>query len=314
MFSLQTYHHHQFRDAALLCARKEAAGETISVVIPTRNEAATVGEIIRTIRHAWMDACDLVDEIIVMDSGSSDDTRAIAQAAGAVVHTAEEVAAEWGNYPGKGENLWKSQFVSRGSLCVFIDGDILNFHPGYIAGLVGPLLENPLTQYVKAFYQRPLQVDGEPTTHSGGRVSELLVRPLFSLFYPQLCALHQPLAGEYAVRRSLLERLSFPCGYSVETAHLIDGLGLAGIDAFAQCDLDSRLHRNRPLDELGVMACTILHAFLQRAERDGKLLLTRPTGENCLQHQWLPQGWQMRKTPVIDHERPPFSSLTAIAR
>ncbi len=311
---MQTYHHHQFSDAASLRARKLASGETVSVVIPTLNEADTVGEIIRKIRHAWMDASEFVDEIIVMDSGSTDDTMAIAQAAGARVFAAEEVAVEFGNHPGKGENLWKSQFVSRGSICVFIDGDILNFHPSYIAGLVGPLLENPRTQYVKAFYQRPLQVDGEPTAHSGGRVSELLVRPLFSLFYPQLCVLHQPLAGEYAVRRSLLERLSFPSGYGVEIAHLIDVLAFAGMDAFAQCDLDSRLHRNRPLHELGVMSCTILQTFLQRAERDGKLLLTQPTGENFLQYQSLSQGGQMRKTSMIDHERPPFASLSVISR
>jgi glucosyl-3-phosphoglycerate synthase len=311
---LQTYHHHQFCDAASLRARKLVSGETISVVIPTLNEADTVGEIIRTISQAWMEACDFVDEIIVMDSGSSDDTMALAEAAGATVFAAEDVAMEFGNHTGKGENLWKSQFVSRGSICVFIDGDILNFHPGYIAGLVGPLLENPRTQYVKAFYQRPLQVDGEPTAHSGGRVSELLVRPLFSLFYPQLCALHQPLAGEYAVRRQLLERLSFPSGYGVEIAHLIDVLAFAGMDAFAQCDLDSRLHRNRPLHELGVMSCTILQTFLQRAERDGKLLLTQPTCEHFLQYQSLPQGWQMRKTSIIDHERPPFISHSAISR
>ncbi len=311
---MQTYHHHQFCDAASLRARKLVSGETISVVIPTLNEADTVGEIIRTISQAWMEACDFVDEIIVMDSGSSDDTMALAEAAGATVFAAEDVAMEFGNHTGKGENLWKSQFVSRGSICVFIDGDILNFHPGYIAGLVGPLLENPRTQYVKAFYQRPLQVDGEPTAHSGGRVSELLVRPLFSLFYPQLCALHQPLAGEYAVRRQLLERLSFPSGYGVEIAHLIDVLAFAGMDAFAQCDLDSRLHRNRPLHELGVMSCTILQTFLQRAERDGKLLLTQPTCEHFLQYQSLPQGWQMRKTSIIDHERPPFISHSAISR
>lgn len=284
------------------------------MVIPTRNEAATVGKIIGAIRHVWMEACDLVDEIIVMDSGSSDETRSIARAAGASVYAAEHVAAEFGNHPGKGENLWKSQFVSHGSLCLFIDGDILNFHPGYIAGLVGPLLENPRTQYVKAFYQRPLQVNGEPTAQSGGRVSELLVRPLFSLFYPQLCALHQPLAGEYAVRRSLLEQLPFPTGYGVEIAHLIDVLALAGIDAFAQCDLDSRLHRNRPLHQLGLMSCTILQTFLQRAERDGKLSVTQPMEEDFLQYQCLPHGWQMQKTRVVDHERPPFYSLAAISR
>lgn len=311
---MQTYHHHQFQDTAQLCDRKEAAGQSISVVIPTWNESATIGAIVGSIREAWMERCSLVDEIIVMDSGSTDATTSIAEQAGASVYAADQVAAEFGNHPGKGENLWKSLFVSRGSICVFIDGDILNFHPGYISGLVGPLLENSHTHYVKAFYQRPLQVAGKATEQGGGRVSELLVRPLFSLFYPELCALHQPLSGEYAVRRSLLEQLSFPTGYGVEIAHLIDVLSLHGIGSMAQCDLDSRLHRNRSLEELGQMSCTILHTFFQRAERDGMLRLQQELGDHCMQHTRTPLGWQMRQIPVIDHVRPPFSSLTATAR
>jgi glucosyl-3-phosphoglycerate synthase len=311
---LQTYHHQQFSDIDRLCQRKDSAQESISVVIPTRNEAATIGSIVRSIREAWIERCSLVDEIIVMDSGSTDDTVHRAREAGATVHSADQVAPEFGDYPGKGENLWKSQFVSSGSICVFIDGDILNFHPGYISGLVGPLLENPATSYVKAFYQRPLQVAGKTTELGGGRVSELLVRPLFSLFYPQLCALHQPLAGEYAVRRSLLEQLAFPTGYGVEIAHLIDVLALHGIGSFAQCDLESRLHRNRSLDDLSVMSCTLLHTLIQRAARDGLLQLNRELGEHCIQHAWLSNGWQMQQKPVIDHQRPPFFSLTANTR
>jgi len=284
------------------------------VVIPTRNEATTIGAIVRSIREAWMERCSLVDEIIVMDSGSTDDTVHLAKEAGAIVYFAHQVAPEHGNHPGKGENLWKSQFVSRGSICVFIDGDILNFHPGYISGLVGPLLENPQTHFVKGFYQRPLQVAGKAIEQGGGRVSELLVRPLFSLFYPELCALHQPLAGEYAVRRSLLEQLSFPTGYGVEIAHLMDVWSMYGIGSFAQCDLDSRLHRNRPLEELGVMSCTLLHTFLHRAERDGWMQWLQQPGDHCIQHAWMSHEWQLRQTPVLDHQRPPYSSLTANAR
>lgn len=280
------------------------------MVIPTLNEESTIGAIVQEIREKLTEQVPLVDEIIVMDSGSTDDTRERAAAAGARVYEAARVAPEQGDQPGKGENLWKSQFVSRGSLCVFIDGDILDFHAGYVTGLIGPLLENPVTQYVKAFYRRPLQTSSEPLSHGGGRVSELLMRPLFSLFYPQLCAFHQPLAGEYAVRRSLLERLRFPCGYAVETAHLIDALALCGIEGFAQCDLDSRQHRNRPLDELGAMACSILHTFLQRAERDGLLHLSKELRSSYIRHVVTENGWQMREEPILCHERPPISSLT----
>ena len=283
----------------------------MSVVIPTLNEESTVGAIVKSIRRACTEESSLVDEIIVMDSGSSDATVAVAEAAGATVYAAAEVAEEWGNHPGKGENLWKSQFVTNGTICVFVDADILNFHPGYISGLVGPLLENEEVHYVKAFYQRPLQVDGEPLEQEGGRVSEILMRPLFSLFYPELCAFHQPLAGEYAVRRSLLEKLSFPTGYAVEAAHLIDVLSLCGMSAFAQCDLDSRLHRNRPLEELGAMSCTILHTVVKRAERDGLLRLPRGMGDAYIRHVASDQSWNLTKKPVTQVERCAISSLHA---
>jgi glucosyl-3-phosphoglycerate synthase len=154
-----------------------------------------------------------------------------------------------------------------------------------------------------------LQTAAEPLSQGGGRVSELLMRPLFSLFYPQLCEFHQPLAGEYAVRRSLLERLSFPCGYAVETAHLIDVLALCGIEGFAQCDLDSRQHRNRPLDELGAMACSILQTFLQRAERDGLLRLPEALGKSYIRTVATAQGWSLEELPLAMAERPPFASL-----
>ncbi len=292
-----------------MCDRKQAQAQTISVVIPTLNEEATIAAIVAEIREKLMEQVPLVEEIIVVDSGSSDRTCELAAAAGAKVFAASEIVPEFGDHPGKGENLWKSQFVTSGSICVFIDGDILDFHQGFVTGLVGPLLENPSVDYVKAFYRRPLQMTTEPSSHGGGRVSELLMRPLFSLFYPQLCEFHQPLAGEYAVRRSLLERLSFPSGYAVETAHLIDALALCGMEGFAQCDLDSRRHRNRPLDELGAMACSILQVFLQRAERDGFLHLSKDLGQSYIRHVATEQGWQMEDVPMSTIERPPFASL-----
>ena len=308
---MKVYHHQQFGDLQALYHRKQSQEQTISVVIPTLNEEATIAAIVTEIREKLMDQVPLVDEIIVVDSGSRDRTHERAAAAGAKVFLASEIVPEFDNHPGKGENLWKSQFVSSGSICVFIDGDILDFHMGFVTGLIGPLLENPDVDYVKAFYRRPLQTAREPSSHGGGRVSELLMRPLFSLFYPQLCEFHQPLAGEYAVRRSLLERLSLPSGYAVETAHLIDALALCGIDGFAQCDLDSRRHRNRPLDELGAMACSILQVFLQRVERDGLLHLSKELGQSYIRHLATDNGWQMEEVPILTIERPPFASLNA---
>lgn len=284
-------------------------GESISVVIPTLNEEATVGDIVAIIRRELMDQVGLVDEVLVIDSGSQDRTCEIACAAGARVFSAAEIAPEWGNHAGKGENLWKSQFVAQGSIFCFIDGDILNFHSGFVTGLVGPLLENGQTEYVKAFYRRPIQQGAEQQSSGGGRVSELLMRPLFSLFYPALCEWIQPLAGEYAVRKSLLKQLSFPCGYAVETAHLIDVLGLRGVDVFAQCDLDCRQHRNRDLAQLGAMACSILRVFLQRAERDGLLQLSPQIVDQWIQQVDVEGRWQMQKKNLDLFERPSYDSL-----
>lgn len=306
---MQSYHHHQFRDVSLLCQRKQSLRESVSVVIPTLNEEATIAAIVQRIRESLVEKFPLVDEIVVVDSGSQDRTCEWAAAAGARVFQASQIADFLGDHPGKGENLWKSQFVTRGSICVFIDGDILDFHEGFVTGLLGPLLESDALQYVKGFYRRPLQLAGGPLEQGGGRVSELLVRPFFSLFYPELCSLHQPLAGEYAVRRSLLEQLSFPTGYAVEAAHLIDVLALQGIAAFAQCDLDSRRHRNRPLQELGTMSCSILQTLLLRAERDGKLVLSQELRNSYLRAH----GASVTEMSILTHERPPFVSLNALS-
>ncbi len=306
---MQSFHHHQFRDVSLLCQRKQSLRESVSVVIPTLNEESTIATIVEIIRESLVEKFPLVDEIVVVDSGSGDRTCERAAAAGARVFQASQIAEFLGDHPGKGENLWKSQFVTRGSICVFIDGDILDFHEGFVTGLVGPLLENASLHYAKGFYRRPLQLASGPLEQGGGRVSELLVRPFFSLFYPELCSLHQPLAGEYAVRRSLLEQLSFPTGYAVEAAHLIDVLALYGIAAFAQCDLDSRRHRNRPLEELGAMACSILHTLLLRAQRDGILVLSQELVNSYLR----PHGSSLTEMPILGQERPPFVSLNALS-
>ena len=300
----RNFHHSAFADASDLARRK--GSQRISVCIPTLNEAPTIGGIVETIRHHLMDDVALVDEILVIDSGSHDDTRDIATAAGAQVHLSFEIAPSLGSHRGKGENLWKALHVATGDIICYVDGDISNFHPRFITGLVGPLITDPAIDYVKAHYERPLANGGDLHRTGGGRVSEILIRPLLSLFYPELTAIFQPLAGEYAGRRSLFTSLPFPTGYGVEIAHLIDLAQAGKLGHVAQTDLDQRVHRNRDDAELSLMAFTILRTVLQRLDRDGKLSLNTALPE--IHRSWLHEGMDATEvlTKVQDFERPPL--------
>ncbi len=267
VLSIMKRHHHQdYADHAALVRLKR--GRRVCLAIPTLNEEATIGPIVETARRELMQQNPLLDEILVVDSGSNDGTRRIAAEAGARVLLSAAVAPEHGTLPGKGENLWKSLLASDAELMCWVDGDLCGFHAGFVAGLIGPLLADDSVDYVKAYYERPLGIDDR--CGNGGRVSEILVRPMISLFYPELAGVIQPLAGEYAARRELLERLSFPAGYGVEIAHLIDILALGAIDRLAQTDLVRRVHRNRPDGELGGMAFALMRVMLRRIERDGR--------------------------------------------
>lgn len=270
---MKVFHHSRFSDADELAAIKRGRNLTVSVCIPTLNEAETIRPIVRSIREELMDRHGLVDELWVIDSGSTDGTREIAAEAGATVCLAAEIQPGGTAFRGKGENLWKALQVATGDLVCFVDGDIANFTPHFVAGLLGPLLIDPEIEYVKAFYERPFAGPRGFHPTGGGRVSEILVRPLLSLFYPELTAFLQPLAGEYAARREVFESLPFPTGYGVELAHLIDLAKLGKLPAVAQIDLDERIHRNRSDEELGRMAFGLLQVFFRRLERDGKLRL-----------------------------------------
>ncbi len=300
---MRRFHHSTFADAGVLLARK--AGQRISVCIPTLNEAGTIGGIVDTVRRELMETVPLVDELLVMDSGSDDGTRDIAARCGAMVRLASETQPAAGNLPGKGENLWKALQVSTGDIICYIDGDIANFHSGFVKGLLGPLLDDPGIDYVKAYYERPLANGGQALASGGGRVSEILVRPLISLFYQDLVPVLQPLSGEYAARRTVLEKLPFPTGYGVEIAHLID-LSRAGLlDRVAQCDLVSRVHRNRSEDDLGDTAFAILKVVLRRMERDGLASFSAPSPD--IHRRWIIA--ENLVEPVCRHiaelERPP---------
>ena len=301
---MQRFHHAQFADFSKLAEIKHASHQRLSVCIPTLDEAATIGEIVSSIRQEFMVNHAFVDEILIIDSGSQDATRAIATAAGATVYLASDILPDSENYRGKGENLWKALHVATGNLICYIDGDISNFHPGFITGLVGPLLTDPSLDYIKAFYERPLAYGDESHSTGGGRVSEILIRPLISLFYPELCGIIQPLSGEYAARRETLESLPFPTGYGVEIAHLIDLAHSGRISRVAQTDLVKRVHRNRGDDELGSMAFALLRVVLHRLQRYGKISLASPLPD--LYQSWRVDGENIQLISKIipEPERP----------
>jgi len=260
-FERNTHHWDDWTLDDLVAARRETR---VSLVVPARNEAATVGDVVTRVRSALMDTVSLVDEIVVIDSDSTDDTYAVATDAGAVVHRSAEIRPDLGSVPGKGEAMWKSLFVTSGELLVFMDADLVDWDTHFVPGLLGPLLTRPEVSLVKGFYERPGVGGPRSASLDGGRVTELVARPLIALEHPELAGLVQPLAGEWAVRRSLFSALSVPTGYAVELAALVDTASLHGVDALAQVDLGRRAHSHQNLLDLGAMAVQLLGAMQSR--------------------------------------------------
>jgi len=243
---------------------------TVSVVLPALNEQDTVGAIVAEVRSVLVDVDHpLVDELIVLDSGSTDATSAVARRAGAEVVHVDDVLAEWPSLPGKGEALWRSVAATSGDIVVFVDADLLQFSASTVTGLLHPLLADPGLALVKATYDRPLADGARVHPAGGGRVTELVARPLLNLHWPSLAGFVQPLAGEYAARRDLLERLPFPTGYGVELGLLIDALDLVGLAGLAQVDLGERRHRHHDDQTLGRMAAEIWQTAWTRLHRAG---------------------------------------------
>lgn len=270
---IRTFHHRDAGAARLLESKRDTR---ISVVLPARDEAATIGPIVEAIHAALVDAVPLVDELVVMDDHSTDATARIAADAGARVEPAAEVLSELELGPGKGEAMWKSLAVTDGDVVAWCDADIVDFDVRFVVGILGPLLEHDELALVKGYYDRPL---GRDESAGGGRVTELVARPLVSMLFPQLAPLVQPLAGEYGGRRTVLESVPFAGGYGVELGLLIDIAERYGAGSIAQVDLGERHHRNRPLDELGPQAAAVLHTALERAAPglvDDDALLVRP--------------------------------------
>ena len=257
-------HTHHWDDWTLESLTAAKSGRVVSLVVPARNEAATVGDVVTQVRSALMDTVALVDEIVVIDSDSTDDTYAVATDAGATVHRSAEIRPDLGTRPGKGEAMWKSLFVTSGELLVFMDADLVDWDTHFVPGLLGPLLTDPGVELVKGFYERPMLDGGVAVPFEGGRVTELVARPLIRLLFPELAGLHQPLAGEWAVRRSLFEQLQVPHEYAVELAALVDTQRARGLEAIAQVDLGVRAHRHQSLRDLSGMSTQILAAALAR--------------------------------------------------
>ena len=285
-----------------LRAAKRALDLSISVCLPARNEESTVGAIAREIRAELATGDDvLVDEVVVLDDGSTDATAAAAQAAGATVFAEADVLPETGPGSGKGNALWKSLHACRGDLLCWIDADLAHFRADAVAQLIEPLLLDPDTLLVKASYTRSFE--GAPT--GGGRVTELVARPVVSLLFPKLADIAQPLGGEYAARREALEVLPFVEGWGVELGLLVDVVDRFGRDAVAQVDLDVREHRNRPLDELAPQALAIMATALRRAG-----LVPEQTAPFVELLRALPDG-TVEAQPVEIRERPPIVTVPA---
>ncbi|MET9804524.1 glucosyl-3-phosphoglycerate synthase [Streptomyces sp. NPDC006368] len=289
----------------LLSAKR---GTTVSVVLPALNEEATVGDIVTVIRRELMsDAVPLVDELVVIDSGSTDRTAQVAAAAGARVVARDAILPRVPALPGKGEVLWRSLFVTSGDVVCFVDADLRDFSADFVSGIVGPLLTDRGVHFVKAMYDRPLG-DAVGAAAQGGRVTELVARPLLNLHWPQLAGFVQPLGGEYAARRSLLERLPFPVGYGVELGLLVDALHTVGLDALAQVDVGVRKHRHQDDRALGRMAAAIYRTAQLRLSRG------HPVRPRLTQFDRGEEGFVPRTHPVDTEERPPMVEVAEYAR
>ena len=309
-FATNTFDAREFDDLEGLLALKRAGGTTISLGLPALNEEATIGREIEVLRRTLMQDVPLLDEMVVIDGGSEDGTADVARRCGVPTYHHAEILPERGTGCGKGEALWKSLHVLGGDLIVWVDTDIRDIHPRFVYGLLGPLLREPRIGYVKAYYRRPLRVGRQRYETGGGRVTELTARPLLNLLFPELSAIIQPLAGEYAGRREVLERLPFFTGYGVEIGLLIDVLTTFGLDRIGQVDLGSRAHRNRDLTSLSMMAFSIAQVVMRRlghrarAPLDGLMNTTMKLVS-------LEDGLSLEIREMRERELPPIATIAA---
>jgi len=310
----RTFHHSEFSDIRKLIEIKKAKGLKISLCFPTLNEEKTIGKEIILIKSELMDRYPLLDEIAVIDSGSTDRTLEIAEGFGAKTFLASDYLKEEGEMRGKGENLWKAIHLLEGDIIIYLDADISNIHPKFVYGIIGPLLYNDDIKYVKAFYDRPLDFakkEAKKGKGQGGRTTEILIRPLFAQFFPELTGLIQPLSGEFAGYREVFENIPFPIGYGVETSHLIDISQKYGMWSIAQTDLDQRVHRNQSTKGLGKMSFGILQTFWNRLHLYKNIGPVEPESLVMRQIEMIEDEHSMVEFNIVEKERRPMIEVDA---
>jgi len=305
-----TFHYSEFNDLDRLVDEKRKKNLKISLCLPTLNEEKTIAKEILIMKSELMTRYPILDEIVVVDSGSTDKTREVARAFGADVYEAKDILPDLENFKGKGENLWKALYVTEGDIIVYLDADIKNIHYRFAYALIAPLLFYDNVKYVKAFYDRPIAMGKNkirPT--GGGRVTELVIRPLFSLYFPELTQILQPLSGEYAGSREVFEAIPFPIGYGVETSMILDIYEKWGLDVIAQVDLDKRIHRNQDTRALGKMAFVIMMTFINRQKKLGLIELKNDLFREMIQYNLVRDEYNPDIFKIEGHERPPIIEI-----
>jgi nucleotide-binding universal stress UspA family protein len=310
-FAENTFHASEFRDIRKLVELKERHGLMVSLGLPALNEEKTIGLVIKRIKGPLMDRMPLIDQLVVIDSDSSDRTAEIASDLGVPVVRHSDVLPELGSHVGKGEALWKSLHVLDGDIVAWIDTDIRNIQPRFVYGLIGPLLRESRLQYVKGFYQRPIREGDKLLPEGGGRVTELMARPLINLFFPELSGMIQPLSGEYAGRRSALESVPFFSGYAVEIGLLVDILEAGGLSAIGQVDLERRIHRNQPLGNLSQMSYVILQGAIRKLEERHRIELLTEVGRGMKVINQERERFNLEVREIGDELRPPIQTIPA---
>jgi glycosyltransferase involved in cell wall biosynthesis/nucleotide-binding universal stress UspA family protein len=308
-FAENTFNADEFLDLKYLLRLKQERGLSISLALPALNEEKTVGNVIQTIKESLMDLVPLLDEIVLIDSNSNDRTREIAKRLDIPVHIHQQILPGYGSRGGKGEALWKSLYCTKGDLLIWLDTDIVNIHPRFVYGLIGPLLLRPDIQFVKGFYRRPLRVGDKIQAGGGGRVTELTARPLLNLFYPELSGVIQPLSGEYGGTRAALEQCRFFSGYGVEIGLLIDMLEIFGLNGIAQVDLQERIHHNQPLEALSKMSFAIIQAVISKLEsRYGQNFLEN-VNKTMKLIRYEQDSFRLDIEEIAEQDRPPMTTL-----
>jgi nucleotide-binding universal stress UspA family protein/glycosyltransferase involved in cell wall biosynthesis len=312
-FAENTFHANEFNRLEELIKLKEKQSLTISLAMPALNEEKTVGRVIRTIKSALLERVKLLDEIILVDSGSTDRTRQIAGDLGIPTFVHQDILPQYGGRVGKGDALWKSLYATRGDIVLWVDTDIVNINPRFVFGLIGPLLAHSHLQFIKGFYRRPLRVGNKIQAGGGGRVTELTARPMLNLFYPELSGVVQPLSGEYGGRRAALEQLTFYSGYGVETGLLIDVFEKYGLAGLGQVDLEERVHHNQDLEALSMMSFAIIQVMMRKLEKRYSHEFLADVNKTLKLIRYSDKRFFLDVEEIVEQERPPMISLPEYA-